>query len=89
MAARERAIQGLMAADASDADRYVRGYAFEALAAMEPVAGAKLRAALEQADDHSALDTAEPEACAASADERCRWLCARRLCPLTTPTSPF
>ena len=94
--AKDAAIEALAVAAASDPDRYVRGYAVDALASVlllestasgeQNVARAALEAVLAPEDVAAALhrrtEGDDPQAIV-------RWLCARRWCPLTTPAAPF
>ena len=94
--AKDATIEALAVAAASDPDRYVRGYAVDALASvllLEPIASG------EQSVAMGALEALlAPEDVAAALHRRSegddpqvivRWLCARRWCPLTTPEAPF
>ena len=114
------AVGALAIALASDPDRYVRGYAAEALASVavargrsspcgQTAAGALASCLVDRASARSADATrvADPESDDETAEvlQLCtqagsgggaspsgvvvRWLCARRRCPLTTPSSPF
>ena len=82
------AVAALHAACMGDTDRYVRGYAFEALVGMLHFSAARdaLRSCSE--DVASCLQmAASGRRLAREASHR--WLCARRVCPLTSPESPF
>ena len=113
----QAAVEALASALEADPDRYVRGYAAEALVSVLLLSGRVLRRAAGEGSGggrdgdvmreraREALATAFPQQVlnAALSDAgglddrerdahghaRCRWLCAQRWCPLTTPISPF
>ncbi|EOD40127.1 hypothetical protein EMIHUDRAFT_454304 [Emiliania huxleyi CCMP1516] len=85
-------VGALAAALSGDADRYVRGYAADALVSLLVHGGSDAaRAALEAAlgDLGTVAVLQGQDQGLADARARCRSLCARRWCPLTTPLSPF
>ena len=98
------AVGSLAVALEKDNCRYARAHAAEALASIVVAHAAGGDGALDAAAafaaavlrDGGGLAAADVDACAARAAaapadaHACvRWLCARRRCPLTTPTSPF
>ena len=112
------AATALAAALATDADRYVRGYAADGLASLllcHARADSTARAAIQPPSTittHESSAPCEAAAVAQSAlsaaisakhvdaaihkardareqDTAARWLCARRRCPLTSPSSPY
>ena len=98
------AVGSLAVALEKDHCRYARAHAAEALASIVVAHAAGGDGALDAAAafaaavlrDGGGLVAADVDACAARAAaapadaHACvRWLCARRRCPLTTPTSPF
>ena len=103
-AALSGAVGSLAVALEKDNCRYTRAHAAEALASIVVAHAAGGDGALDAAAafaaavlrDGGGLAAADVDACAARAAaapadaHACvRWLCARRRCPLTTPTSPF